>query len=67
MKDEYSIKNEEEMVELGQEFAKQLKPSDVVLLYGELGSGKTTFTKGRYPKNVRGRLLRDLTAAGIIS
>ena len=46
MKDEYSIKNEEEMVELGQEFAKQLKPSDVVLLYGELGSGKTTFTKG---------------------
>jgi len=41
-----TIKNEEEMLAFGQEFASQLKKGETVFLYGELGSGKTTFTKG---------------------
>jgi tRNA threonylcarbamoyladenosine biosynthesis protein TsaE len=36
----------EETEKLGEEFAKKLKPQDVVFLIGNLGSGKTTFTKG---------------------
>lgn len=31
---------------LGKELARDLKPGDVVGLFGELGSGKTTFVKG---------------------
>jgi tRNA threonylcarbamoyladenosine biosynthesis protein TsaE len=30
----------------GEDFIRRLKPQDVVFLIGELGSGKTTFTKG---------------------
>lgn len=33
-------------MELGRRLAKRLSRGDVVALYGELGSGKTTFTKG---------------------
>jgi tRNA threonylcarbamoyladenosine biosynthesis protein TsaE len=36
----------EETVELGRELGHTLKPGDVVLLTGELGAGKTQFTKG---------------------
>ena len=31
---------------VGEKLAKKLVPGDVVALYGNLGSGKTTFTKG---------------------
>lgn len=35
-----------ETEEFAQNFAKTLNPGDTLALYGELGSGKTTFTKG---------------------
>ncbi|MDP2921752.1 MAG: tRNA (adenosine(37)-N6)-threonylcarbamoyltransferase complex ATPase subunit type 1 TsaE [Candidatus Omnitrophota bacterium] len=36
----------EETMAIGEKLAKKLMPGDVVALYGNLGSGKTTFTKG---------------------
>lgn len=36
----------EETVALGENFAKNLKKGDVVLLKGEMGAGKTVFVKG---------------------
>ena len=38
--------NFEETCELGKKFAKKIKSGDIILLYGDLGSGKTTFVKG---------------------
>ena len=35
-----------ETEKLGQEFSKEIKLGDVILLYGDIGSGKTTFVKG---------------------
>lgn len=39
-------KNSQETQNLGIEFAKELRAGDVVLLYGDLGAGKTTFAGG---------------------
>lgn len=39
-------KTSSETKALGLRFAKKLKAGDVVLLFGDLGSGKTTFTQG---------------------
>jgi len=36
----------EETIKIGSSFAKRLKAGDIVALVGELGSGKTVFTKG---------------------
>ena len=38
--------SDEDTQMLGEEFVSRLKPKDVLLLFGELGSGKTTFVKG---------------------
>jgi tRNA threonylcarbamoyladenosine biosynthesis protein TsaE len=38
--------SEEETIDAGERFARQLKPGDVVALMGDLGSGKTRFVKG---------------------
>lgn len=38
--------SEEETSAAGERFAARLKPGDVVLLYGDLGAGKTAFVRG---------------------
>jgi len=38
--------SEQETIETGKKFAQLLKGKDVIVLEGELGGGKTTFTKG---------------------
>ena len=43
---EYITRSREETIAVAKEFAASLKGGDVVLLSGELGAGKTTFTKG---------------------
>ena len=43
---EYTTKSPEQTIELGKKLAALLKGGDTVLLYGELGSGKTHFIKG---------------------
>ena len=36
----------QETEQLGKDLAKKLQPGDIVLLYGDLGAGKTSFVKG---------------------
>ncbi|MDD2752340.1 MAG: tRNA (adenosine(37)-N6)-threonylcarbamoyltransferase complex ATPase subunit type 1 TsaE [Candidatus Omnitrophica bacterium] len=36
----------EESLKLGKAIARKLKPGDIICLFGNLGSGKTVFTKG---------------------
>lgn len=43
---EIITKSEEETKRLGKILAKYLKPGDLLLFYGDLGSGKTTLIKG---------------------
>ena len=40
------VNSPEQMFELGEKIGRQLKPSDVVVLNGELGAGKTVLTQG---------------------
>jgi tRNA threonylcarbamoyladenosine biosynthesis protein TsaE len=42
----FKINSPEQMFELGEKIGRQLKPSDVVVLNGELGAGKTVLTQG---------------------
>ena len=42
----YITNNAEQTINIAKEYAKTLQPNDVVLLNGDLGAGKTTFTKG---------------------
>ena len=39
-------KNEKELINLGERLGTLLQKNDVLILSGELGAGKTTFTKG---------------------
>lgn len=38
--------NEDQLITLGNQLGQRLKANDIIVLTGELGSGKTTFTKG---------------------
>lgn len=42
----YMSTSEAETQEIGENFTRKLTPGDIVLLYGDLGFGKTTFVKG---------------------
>ena len=42
----YTTKSYEDTYRLAGEFVKSLKENDIVLMYGELGAGKTCFTNG---------------------
>lgn len=42
----YTTGSEKETIVLAKKFARRLKGGDIVLLQGELGSGKTTFVRG---------------------
>lgn len=42
----YLSKTPKQTMKIGEEFAKTLSGGDVVLLHGDLGAGKTAFTKG---------------------
>lgn len=46
MKIEKISNSEKDTINLGKALGKLLKPGDLVLLYGNLGCGKTTFVKG---------------------
>ncbi len=46
MKDTYITKSYEDTYKLAGEFVKTLKTNDIVLMYGDLGAGKTCFTNG---------------------
>jgi len=54
-------KSESETISIGQRLGQKLKPGDVVCLYGELGAGKTTITKGI--ASSLGIRERDITSA----
>jgi len=42
----FLIKNENETLAFAKEFASKLNKSDIVILTGDLGAGKTKFTEG---------------------
>jgi len=43
---QYITSSSEETQEIAQEFGRKLKSGDFIALFGELGSGKTTFAQG---------------------
>ena len=44
--EEYSSRSEEETIQIAESLSKKFKGDEVVLLFGELGAGKTVFAKG---------------------
>ena len=43
---EYTSKSVKQTIKIAENFAKTLEKGDVILLKGEMGAGKTAFTKG---------------------
>ena len=46
MSEEFTTQSSEDTIRWGREFSKRLKPPALILLTGDLGTGKTTLTKG---------------------
>lgn len=46
MKKKVTVNSAEQTIEVGEKLAQFLQPRDLILLDGDLGAGKTTFTKG---------------------
>ncbi|MCP9334038.1 tRNA (adenosine(37)-N6)-threonylcarbamoyltransferase complex ATPase subunit type 1 TsaE [Lentilactobacillus hilgardii] len=46
MKKTVTVNSAEQTIEVGEKLAQFLQPRDLILLDGDLGAGKTTFTKG---------------------
>ena len=44
--DTYITNKKEETIFLGEKYAQSVKPGQIILFYGNLGSGKTTFIQG---------------------
>ena len=38
--------SEEQTYKLGKQLGKHVRPGDIILLFGDLGSGKTVFSRG---------------------
>ncbi len=58
MNSKYISKTDAETQKIGQDFAKTLKEDDTVLLFGDLGFGKTTFVKGvAKGMGIKGRII----------
>ena len=43
---QYKTKNEKQTLQIAKDFAKRLHGGEMILLYGDLGAGKTVFVKG---------------------
>lgn len=46
MKNTVTVDSAEQTMQIGEKLAQFLQPQDLILLDGDLGAGKTTFTKG---------------------
>ncbi|MGT2833217.1 tRNA (adenosine(37)-N6)-threonylcarbamoyltransferase complex ATPase subunit type 1 TsaE [Streptococcus halotolerans] len=42
----YKVNNESELIDFGEKIGSKLEIGDILILTGDLGTGKTTFTKG---------------------
>ena len=57
--EKYSTKSEKETIKVAEEFADTLKAGDIVLLDGDLGAGKTVFSKGIVSKLSDNRIIAN--------
>lgn len=61
---EYLIRSQDEMIEFAENMAKQTKKGDIILLNGDLGSGKTFFSNAfiNYFNKIENRDVEQITS-----